>query len=120
VRSPFLDPPVVEFTAGLGQEWKYGWRETKRVLRSVAARYLPVETMQRPKQGFAVPVAAWLKGPLRGWMEDLLLTTPGDLECYVRPASVRAWVAAHVSGQRDLSQQLWALMVLSLWSRRGR
>ena len=90
------------------------------MLRSVARRYVPASIVDRPKQGFAVPLAGWLQGPLRGWMEELLLGKSAGVERFVKPDALRSLVATHTSGSRDLSQQLWALMVLEVWLRRPR
>ena len=115
VRCPLLDHHVVEFMASQPRDRKFGYRSGKRLLRRVAARHLPPEILRRPKHGFAVPMSRWLKGDLRSWMEDLLLAPAARRRGRFDPAVVERMVRTHLSGRRDLSQQLWALMVLELW-----
>jgi len=119
VRSPFLDHRIVEFMAGQGMALKLAGGQTKVLLRRLGERLLPASVMERPKQGFAVPLAAWLQGPLRGWLERLV-ESGAIVHEYCRPEVVRRMVDCHVAGQRDLSQQLWSLVVLDQWLRTRR
>ena len=77
-RVPFLDPEVVALAARIPIEAKIGGGEGKRILRTLLYRYVPRALVDRPKAGFAVPVAAWLKGPLRPWADDLFAGIPAD------------------------------------------
>ena len=120
VRCPLLDHTIVEFMSRVPIRYKFRWGQSKVLLRHLAARYLPPTIVRRPKQGFAIPLAAWLKGELRSWMMDLLLSQAClDRGLFERPA-IRGMIDRHLSGRRDYSQQLWALMVLESWfARRG-
>lgn len=84
-RAPFLDPRIVEFALSLPPELRQG----KAVLRRLLGRKLPPQLLNRPKQGFRLPIAEWLRGPLRDWAEDLVpgivATLPPGTRC------VRAW-----------------------------
>ena len=71
-RAPFLDHRVVEFAANLPDDMKIHNRIGKIVLRNILYKYVPKELIERPKMGFAIPLGAWLRAPLRGWAEDLL------------------------------------------------
>ena len=93
-------------------------RERKILLRRIARKYLPDSIIDRPKQGFSIPLNAWLQGPLRDWMEELLSTHSMEQRGWFRPLAVRSLMDDHVNGRRDFSQQLWALMILELWLRR--
>ena len=115
VRCPFLDHRVVEFMAQMPIEYKYNQRQTKILLRDVAQRYLPAAVLQRPKQGFAIPLASWLKNELRPWMEDTLLSSSAIFQDLFDRRVVEGMIAQHLQGRRDLSQQLWALIVLEVW-----
>src|SRR5438067_11304468 len=71
-RCPILDHRVVEFALRLPREYKTAGTRTKTILKTILARRVPHPLFERPKQGFESPVAAWLRGPLREWAEDLL------------------------------------------------
>jgi asparagine synthetase B (glutamine-hydrolysing) len=117
VRSPFLDHRIVEYMATVPLAHKVTLRQRKILLRRIARRYLPDRIIDRPKQGFSIPLASWLQGPLRDWMEDLLAPQVLRDRRWFRPERVRAMVDDHTTGRRDFSQQLWALMVLEVWMR---
>ena len=71
--------------------------------------------LDRPKQGFSIPLAAWLRGPLRDWAEDLL--TPAGLadDGLLNPVPIRHAWATHLAGQRDHAHALWAVLMLQAW-----
>lgn len=115
VRAPFLDHAVVEFMAGVHRRDKFTLGQSKRLLRLVAERYLPASILKRPKQGFAIPLGRWLQHELKDWMVDILTAQQCRQRGYFRPETVTAMMATHAAGQRDLSQQLWAMIVLELW-----
>src|SRR5476649_1599166 len=71
VRPPLLDHRVVEFALRLPRGLRVRNGETKWLLRRVLDRYVPRALVERPKMGFGVPLADWLRGPLRDWSEDL-------------------------------------------------
>jgi asparagine synthase (glutamine-hydrolysing) len=118
VRSPLLDYRVHEFAAALPERMKLRGRTTKWALKELAGRRgLPADLVHRRKQGFGVPVGAWMRNELRGWVEDLLLD-PGSLgRGYFDPDAVRALVGAHLDGTTDNTYRIWNLAVLELWHR---
>ena len=118
VRSPLLDHQVVEFAARLPRDHKYTLTQGKRLLRRLAGRYLPSAILQRPKQGFAVPLASWLQKELRPWMEEILLSKSCRQRGFFVPSRLQQMMSEHLKGQRDYSQQLWAMLVLELWLQR--
>ncbi len=120
VRSPLLDHKLVEFMAGVSVRHKFDWRSTKRLLRRVAQRYVPPQVLQRPKHGFAVPLAGWLKCELKPWMLELLNSESVTKRGLFQPDVVQTMVTQHLEGQRDLSQQLWALLMLESWFRQSK
>jgi asparagine synthase (glutamine-hydrolysing) len=115
VRAPLLDHHVVEFMAKIPKNQKHTLFESKVLLRALARRYLPEAILGRPKQGFVVPLAAWLRQELRPWMEDVLHSGACTQRGLFRGKAIDQIMAQHVQGQRDWSQQLWALLVLELW-----
>ena len=72
VRCPLLDPAIIEFAWSVPSSMRIGPSGGKQILRNLLARHVPKELFERPKKGFNVPIAAWLRGPLRDWAEDLL------------------------------------------------
>ncbi len=83
VRAPFLDAELVDFMQSLPPSFKLGRNQTKRLLKHAAAGRLPASILARPKKGFGIPVASWLRGPLAPLMNQLLgrerLEAPGTL-----------------------------------------
>lgn len=114
-RAPLLDHRVIEAAARLPLSFRVDADGGKRILRHLAYRYVPRALLDRPKAGFGVPMAAWLRGPLRGWAEDLLseanLSKCGLLQ--VRP--IRAVWQAHAAGRGDFSAQLWNVLMFQSW-----
>lgn len=111
-RVPLLDHRVVEFAWLLPQNMKMRDGTSKWLLREVLYRHVPRELIDRPKQGFAVPLAVWLRGPLRDWAEELL--KPDSLSGLDAEAVLRKW-NEHKSGRRNWQHQLWAVLMLQAW-----
>ncbi|MCA0316702.1 MAG: asparagine synthase (glutamine-hydrolyzing) [Proteobacteria bacterium] len=114
-RCPLLDHRVVEFAWRLPTGAKVRGGRGKWILREVLARYVPRSIFDGPKRGFDVPVGAWLRGPLRGWAEDLL--SPGMLARHdlLDVAGVRRRWSDHLAGRSDHSRVLWAVLMLQAW-----
>jgi asparagine synthase (glutamine-hydrolysing) len=116
VRCPLLDHELVEFAASLPASLKLRGLQRKRVLRHAARPWLPDELLDRPKQGFAVPIADWLRGNLRSLPEDVLLDPRSLDRGLFRADEVRRLIAEHRDGH-DRAQKLWALINLEFWYR---
>jgi asparagine synthase (glutamine-hydrolysing) len=114
-RSPFLDHEVMEFCAALPPRYKASGTRLKHLLRTVGAELLPAQTLSRRKSGFVVPVGDWIRGELRGWTEDLLLSPRALKRGYFQPETLRQLVDGHLEGREDRSFELWALLWLELW-----
>jgi asparagine synthase (glutamine-hydrolysing) len=117
VRSPLLDHRVVEFAARLPASLKYRGRVSKYLLKRHVAERLPGIAVHRPKQGFELPLAAWLRGPLREVARDLLFSRQAVGRGYFRPGAVQHIWNSHQRGFRNRAAHIWALMVLELWHR---
>lgn len=121
-RSPFLDHKVLEFCGRLPTPFKMQgptlrkrtW-VSKYLLKRLAERLVPVGNLYRRKMGFGVPVGDWLRGPLRPWLEDVLLSSRAHARGYFRPEVVRTLVQDHLERRRDHTYPLWALLWLELW-----
>lgn len=114
-RVPFLDHRVVEFAWRLPLHMKIRDGETKWVLRQLAYKHVPRELLDRPKQGFGVPLADWLRGPLRGWAEALLDERRLREEGFFRPEPIRRKLAEHMSGRRNWAHHLWTVLMFGAW-----
>jgi len=117
-REPLLDHRLIEFAWRLPPQLRIAEGKGKWLLRRVLDRYVPRALVDRPKMGFAVPIDAWLRGPLRDWAEDLLsehsLKSAGLLEA----APVRQRLAEHQSGRRNWQYPLWGALMIQSWHRR--
>jgi asparagine synthase (glutamine-hydrolysing) len=114
-RVPFLDHRVVEFAARLPLSMKLRNGGGKWILRRVLYQYVPQELIDRPKKGFSLPIAEWLRGSLREWAEELLGESRMRHDGYFHPKIVRKIWEDHLSGQRDFRHHLWALLMFQAW-----
>ena len=117
VRAPLLDHRVIEFAAGVSTHLKYRGRVSKYLLKRYVEARLPGLNVHRRKQGFVIPLAAWLRGDLRPVAEDLLLSPRSLGRGYFVPARVRRLWREHQREARDHAARLWALMVFEQWQR---
>jgi len=117
VRCPLLDYRLLEFGVRLPDALKVSGNKGKLVLRELAARRLPEEVRNRPKQGFSIPAAKWLRQDLRPMAESLLFDAARPFAGLLDERVVRGMWQEHVAGARDHSVFLWGLMMLSLWRR---
>ena len=116
-RSPFLDHQLIEFCAALPSQFKTDGRARKIALREAFRGTLPESILERPKQGFSIPLRAWLRGPLATLARELLVEQPRGLEEFFDITAIRRMFEAHVSGRRNHAHRLWALMLFALWHR---
>ncbi len=114
-RVPLLAPAVVRHAARLPDGMRVRHGRGKWALRQLLLRRHPADVVERPKSGFGVPIAAWLRGPLRPWAEDLLSPAALDAAGAFRVAPVRAAWNDHQRGRRDASYELWAVLMAQDW-----
>ena len=115
IRAPFLDHELVEFVMGLPSEWKLKGFTSKYILKRAVKKWLPDEIIKRPKKGFGVPIAKWVKGPLKELFEDLLSSDRIRREGFFNHEYVNELLQDHLSNKRDNRKQLWTLLVWELW-----
>ena len=115
VRAPFLDTRLVDTVQKLPARFKYGRNVTKRLLKSAVSSKLPSSILSRPKRGFGIPVARWLRGELAPLLERLLEPGRLDRQGLFRPEEVTRRIAEHRSGIRDHRKPLWTLLMFQLW-----
>jgi len=114
-RTPYLDHQVVEFAWQLPLSLKIRPPWSKYVLRQVLYRHVPRALIDRPKQGFSVPIGEWLRGPMREWAEDLLGESRLKQGGVLNPKTVRAMWRQHLSGAREWRNGLWNVLMLQSW-----
>jgi asparagine synthase (glutamine-hydrolysing) len=114
-RVPFLDPNVVDFAAQLPSGLKIRGGEGKWIVRKLLDRYVERKYLSRPKQGFAVPLAQWLRGPLREWAEDLLSPNALSKAGLERHEAIRSTWEAHKEGRRNFQSRLWIILMYVAW-----
>jgi asparagine synthase (glutamine-hydrolysing) len=115
VRAPFLDHELVGFVMSLPSKWKLRRFTSKYILKKAMESWLPEDVIHRPKKGFGVPIAKWVKGPLRELFEDLLSYDRIRREGFLNPEYVTRLLKDHTVNRKDNRKQLWTLLLWELW-----
>ncbi|MCX9154891.1 asparagine synthase (glutamine-hydrolyzing) [Niveibacterium sp. 24ML] len=119
-RAPFLDRRVLEFAWTVPESLKVREGNGKWLMRELLARHVPRALFERPKQGFGVPLAGWLRGPLREWAESLLAPSALAESGLFDPAPIRKKWAEHLAGQGHWHYYLWDVLMFQAWFQRYR
>lgn len=114
-RVPFLDHRVAEWAWRLPLDMKIRDGQGKWALRQVLYKHVPRELIDRPKAGFSIPVGQWLRGPLRDWAEALLNEKRLQRESYFHAGPILSRWREHLSGKRDHTASLWAVLMFQAW-----
>lgn len=114
-RSPMLDVTVAEIACQFTDDFRYFDGRGKYPLRTLLHKYIPAELMDRPKMGFSVPLAIWLRGPLSEWCNDLLSADRIRRQGILNPASVQKCMKNFDSGNNYESRKIWSLLMLQSW-----
>ncbi len=115
LRVPFLDTDLVEYAAGLPPSVLRRRGTLKYVLRKAFSDVVPRAVLERGKQGFAVPLPDWFRGPWRKVLHERVLTADARIWEWLDRDYVTARAERHFEGKMDCSQQLWALLTLETW-----
>ena len=120
LRAPFLDRELMEYAAALPDRLKVRGRSLKHVLKEAFHDLLPAEIRSRGKMGFGVPLPVWFRTHWRPLVEDFLLADDARIRDWIEPGPVRSIAEAHFRHEADYGHQLWALLTLEKWLRRGK
>lgn len=115
-RVPFLSHKMVEWALTVPEDLKLRHGVGKYILRRAAEPWLPAKILKRPKQGFQIPLASWLrKGPLAQFMEQTIEESGAMCSGYLDPMQLRKLAAEHRAGAADHSRILYAALIFALW-----
>ncbi|HLA96286.1 MAG TPA: asparagine synthase (glutamine-hydrolyzing), partial [Pyrinomonadaceae bacterium] len=114
-RAPFLDPRVGQFAASIPVEYKLKGKSGKVILKEAMKDLLPHNILHRPKKGFGIPIAEWLKGRLNPLMHDLLAPERLKQQGLFNADYVSRLIAEHETGKASHHKELWTLLVFQLW-----
>jgi len=117
IRCPLLDHRLIEFAATVPSELKYRGRTSKYLLKRHLEGRVPSSVIHRPKQGFEIPLARWLRRDLRDLANDVLFSERALGRGHIRPARLRQIWERHQRGIRDHSAQIWAVLMFEMWAR---
>jgi asparagine synthase (glutamine-hydrolysing) len=118
VRVPMLDHVFLEWVTGLPTFLKLRNLSGKYILKKLAERLgVPTPVLDRPKQGFALPLVHWMREELKGDLVEILLERRTLERGYYRKSSLEKLVKEHSTGRRDRSHEIWLLLMLELWHR---
>ena len=116
LRSPMMDVNVVEWGIALPDKYKIRGFETKHILKDVARSLVPAELIDRPKMGFGIPRAEWLRTGMREMVIDTLTDSTAAQRGWFNTIEVQKIIDTHMSGE-DRDNQLWPMLMLELWAR---
>jgi len=119
VREPLMDHELIEWLATLPSSLKIRGQEGKWLLKKAFEPSLPNDVLYRPKMGFSVPLAKWLRGPLRERLQQAVLGPQLEATGYFNPQTLQTMVRQHLSGQRDHSAPLWTLLMFDAFLRQA-
>jgi asparagine synthase (glutamine-hydrolysing) len=116
LRSPMLDVNVVEWGVSLPHKYKLKGFETKHILKDVARSLVPSELIDRPKMGFGIPRAEWLRSGMKEMVVDTLTDSTATQRGWFEPSEVKRLIEIHMAGE-DKDNLLWPMLMLELWAR---
>ncbi len=116
LRSPLLDVHLIEWVNSLPSHFKIKGSETKHILKDIARELVPSKLIDRPKMGFAIPRANWLRNELREISYDLLTDSVAKDRGWFNQGEVKNTLDSHSKGPY-LDSVIWPMLMLELWAR---
>jgi asparagine synthase (glutamine-hydrolysing) len=116
LRSPLLDVNVIEWGISLPRNYKIKGLETKHILKDVARSLVPANLIDRPKMGFGIPRAEWLRTEMKELVIDTLTDTTARQRGWLDQVQVKKVLDTHMTGQ-DKDNLIWPMLLLELWAR---
>ena len=117
-REPMLDHRILEFAAQLPDEYKYQNGIKKRILREITHDYIPKELLDRPKMGFAIPIAKWLKNELRDHVEEYLNKDRIEKQGIFNWGFIAKLKIDFFKGRKEYDSKLWYFLMFQMWYER--
>ena len=114
-REPFLDQRIIEWAAQLPMEYKYNNGSKKFILKEIVHKYLPKTMMDRPKMGFGIPIAKWLQGDLKPYVDQYLSSDFVRKQDLFDEAVVKNIYDAFYAGKVERAEKLWYLLMFQMW-----
>lgn len=117
-REPFLDQHIIEFAARLPSAYKLHKGIKKYILRQIVHKYVPAEMMQRPKMGFGIPIAGWLKNELKHFVDEATDPVFLQQQDLFNVAEINKLKRDFYNGKEQLHTKIWYLLMFQLWYKR--
>ena len=114
-RAPYLDRRIAEFAWRLPLDMKIRGASGKQVMKQILYKHVPEAMLDRPKQGFAIPLDRWLRGELRDWAEALLSERRLKADGLFEPGAIRSAWRDHTAGGRNNGLKLWSVLMVQSW-----
>tara|TARA_B100001057_G_scaffold264273_1_gene264375 strand:- start:2426 stop:4396 length:1971 start_codon:yes stop_codon:yes gene_type:complete len=114
-RIPFLNHNLVEMSWRVPENLKIKNQKGKWILREILKTYIPENLYERPKTGFSIPLAQWLRGPLREWADSLINKKMINEQGYFYFENIKKMWLQHLTGRYDWSSRLWCILILQSW-----
>jgi asparagine synthase (glutamine-hydrolysing) len=114
-RVPFLDYRIIEFAWQIPIFQKLNSNKSKLILREILYKYVPKELIERPKMGFGVPIAEWLRGPLKNWAEEILSEEKIINDDLLDYKIIKKKWDEHQSGKHNWQYHLWDVLMFQSW-----
>ena len=114
-REPFLDHRVIEWAARLPDAFKYHHGDKKYILKEIVHQYIPKEKMDRPKMGFAIPIATWLTTDLKPYVEEFICEEKIQKQGILKWDKVKELKTNFYGGKKELDYKIWYLLMFQMW-----